>query len=146
MNKIKPLLWPDDWSDGLPKSKWSRFWLGKFPPFGAEYKAEQFINKQLKQRNHDDSLSYWGTDNERITILNEFCIIIKNWFKWPNQNFIPDDPFQVIFFDATGFHVDDARNDAFNDMREKWKISATDINEWNQITLGEVVDKIKAKL
>lgn len=146
MNKIKPLTWPDDWVGGLPKSKWSCFWLGKFPPFGAEYKAERFIDKQLKQRNLEDSLSYWETDSERIKILNDFCMIIKKWFKWSNQNFIPEDPFQIIFFDATGFHVDDARDDAFLDMQEKWKICDKDINEWNHMSLGDVVDKIKAKL
>jgi hypothetical protein len=140
--RIQPLFWPDNWKNGLPKSRWSRFWLGQIPFLGPENIAERFINKQLKQRNYKVCLSQWGTDEERIKNFLDFSEIIKRWFKWQNQNFIPADPFQIIFFDATGFHVDDARDDAFSEMRTRWNVSQTDLNEWNELTLGEVIDRI----
>jgi len=146
MKKIEPLSWPNNWENGLPKRKLSRFGFGKIPPFGVEYKVEKHIQSQLLSRAPEVCLSLWGNDETRLNIYREFCDIIKHWFKWKNQNFIPDDPFQIIFFDATGFHVDDARDDAFLEMKKKWHITYSDIQGWNSLTLSKVIDNIKDKL
>ena len=143
MNTIKPLCWPDNWTEGLPKSRWRRFWLGKVALFGSEYKAERFINKQLKKRDYDACLSRWKSDDMKV--LGDFREIVKRWFNRANQNFIPEDPFQIIFFDAMGFSVDDARVDAFSDMEAIWDISVSDFHEWQRMTLGEVFNSLKEK-
>ena len=54
------------------------------------------IHKQLLAR-PKPLPGVWGDDPKRLQTARYLCGVLKEEYDWPNNHFIPDDPFDIIF-------------------------------------------------
>ena len=64
-------------------------------------KRRVFISKQLDQRGCQPLRAVW-TDSESEKIAGVAGEIIKTHCRWPNGNFLPDDPCDLLLTDSAG--------------------------------------------
>lgn len=98
MATYSPLSWPFDWN-GL--SQFQKKVLYGIPFIGPQYRARKHIESQLQSR-PDPCVDVWPTDEDTRSIVATMAPILQKYFNWPNSHFIPEDPFDVIFWDHTG--------------------------------------------
>ncbi len=100
--------------------------------------VEQKLCMQLISRPKPNP-AVWGNNPRRVEIGQYVCKIAKQEMGWPNDHFIPDDAFEIVFwshYDA--FDIDEA---IFNiEDHLNIKIQNQDVQKWVGKTLGEVVD------
>src|SRR5207248_281522 len=49
-----------------------------------------------------ECLGAWGDDPHRRELAQTLCQALARAKKWPNDRFIPDDPFEIAFFEPSG--------------------------------------------
>ena len=91
---VYPLVWP--------KSKTNPGQLDKsfrgFPVFGPEVRIRKDIMRQLKAR-ESHCLHLWKELPGKTKLFLLIAPIIQRNFGWPNDNYIPDDPLEILIFD-----------------------------------------------
>ena len=93
----------------------------------------------------------WGDDLGRCAAARTICEIIRDAFVWPNDRFIPADPFRCVFFNV------DTDGCLVNAMEDK--IAVTNLSKYlgfdvhddivaaleTESTLGEVINNLLDK-
>jgi acyl carrier protein len=100
------------------------------------------IDQQLRER--PDTSEQWGSDPRRQEISATVRSLIAEELGWPNDHFIPDDPFGIAFWGHQ-----DGLDDVSAAMRiEKQFGFRLPDSEWERFwchgTLGEFVDRLIA--
>jgi len=139
----KPLFWPFDWNSlsGLQKS------FLEFPFFGARARAHREIISQLTRRSVE-CLAHWDNFSEKERELaKKISKIVCKCFAWPNEYFLPDDPFEIMIWERSGDFM--ATTEAIatieNELGLKQKTSA----EWESLmkqNYGKVIQIISSSL
>lgn len=101
---VEALSWPFEWGK---LSRLDRFLLG-VPFIGAQAKAKRPLNARLARRT-PACLELWGA---RRADAEKFSRVLARELAWPNALFIPEDPFDILCWDAGAYAVDDLRVDA----------------------------------
>ncbi len=96
-----PLRFPPQWPDICRRS----FLLG-FPLIGPQAGAYDDICTQLSQRT-PDCWSTWGPDKARLEAARFVARTVAEAVEWPNPIFVPDDPYDLVFWDHKSCVVDD---------------------------------------
>jgi acyl carrier protein len=90
---MTPLTWPDLLPQPEPGS-----WVQQLFTSGSYYsnlrKATEHVTKELLARSKPDPL-LWGDDPRRIQIGALVCKCIQENYFWPNDHFLPEDPFDI---------------------------------------------------
>jgi len=123
----------------LPSTEHASDWIDAVVTWagGRSSKARE-IAHQLEMRPHPPD-SVWGNDPERLKIAHLVCRLAQEYFWWPNDHFIPEDPASVAFYE----HVDGMDFTGLVIGLED-ELSTSFIDEealaWLDMSLGEVVD------
>jgi hypothetical protein len=96
-----PLQFPRQWPDMRRRS----FLLG-FPLIGPQAGAYQDICAQLQQRT-PDCWSLWGAADARVKAAQFVAKTLGEAVEWPNPIFVPEDPFELLFWDHKSCAIDD---------------------------------------
>jgi len=91
-----PLYWPEAWDK---KTKVQGF-LSDVPFFGLRSRTFRFFRKEVEKRTYK-VLSLWGNDAGIYRCLCIVSPVVKEYFKWPNAYFIPEDLCDILFWDPT---------------------------------------------
>ena len=103
----------------------------RFRPIIAE------IERQLLARPETDQ--YWETYDEFGCLNRRLRKLIATEFHWPNDRFLPDDSFEIVFWDH-GVSMDDLWTIQCIEEEFGIEISADDLMPvWQGGTLGEFV-------
>jgi len=141
---VEPLKWPkyfQDYVDDLrrrpPAINFS------IPYFGAEDRAYRDVCAQIKKRTRC-SLKAWLRIDQRYVVARELSALLARICRWPNDFFIPDDPFEVLCHSAL-FLDDFPMMDLCLAMIEQFEIRGDEISadDWTgllKLNLGQVVD------
>jgi len=138
---VAALSWPFDWGR---LSKLDRFLLG-MPLIGAQAKAKRHIDAQLRGRT-PECLRLWSP--ERVDLARRLSDILAFQFRWPNALFIPDDPLQILCWDAGAYAVDDLRCQAALIDLEKSAdrvLPDEEVESLLRKRFGEVVDVLSGR-
>ena len=96
---MEPLHWPDFYQSEAdePQSFWKRLpfigWLFSSSDYEAVINS---VKEQLLAR-PKPSPGMWGDDLSRVKMARYLCSTVKEEYEWPNDHFIPDDPFEIVF-------------------------------------------------
>jgi acyl carrier protein len=110
------------------------------PIIGPQASERRGIITQLKQR-EASCLAFWSKNKQRREVFEAISKIIQRDFGYPNNYFIPEDPFEILFWDDfDGMAVVEASMN----LEDKFGISLSeqDFVKMHNMTLGEVVDFI----
>jgi hypothetical protein len=115
-------------------------------PFAATLEQDRFrpivheIERQLRERS--DTTSFWGDPGARQDTAKHLRRILADEFGWPNDYFLPDDPFGIVFW----AHCDGLDDVSAIQRIEKVYAISLPIPElehlWQHGTLGEFVDLV----
>jgi energy-coupling factor transport system substrate-specific component len=97
-SSITPLRWPVDW-DRL--SDWQKV-LVDMPIVGAQARCAKAILHQLSLRNEDCLAAWSGFSPREIEFSRTISKIVQKHLGWPNDYFIPSDPFEIVIWDRHG--------------------------------------------
>lgn len=97
-SEIKPLEWPS--LDGETLSLFRRVTFF-FPVFGQASIIKRHIDDQLRARERQ-LLHTWDEYPSIAPLAFKCSALIKKHFRWINAYFLPNDPFDILFFDYTG--------------------------------------------
>ena len=104
---MTPLKWPDSFVPPPPEpprtpgaQSWLRMlwdlFLLRLPMWYPGYDTVvPYIEEQLLARGPSDP-SRWGDDPLRVRIGQLACKLIQKEYDWPSDNFLPDDPLDVV--------------------------------------------------
>ncbi len=141
---MEPLHWPDQLQQHAQKPPlWHRLPLvGLYKPPNFS-RAIEPVAEQLKTRQPPPP-EVWGDDPARVNVAHYLCSAAQKRYQWPNDHFIPEDPFDVVFqipFDDLEIVEMVLR------FEEELKITISDeeAQQWADKTLGEVVDFLLRK-
>jgi hypothetical protein len=95
---LKPLSLPAHWQQ---PSQFQRLFY-EFPFLGLADRIERHIARELKRRNRSECLSVWEGDPQVLAIRDRLSAIIRDCLCWPNDNFIPADPCQLLLWTTVG--------------------------------------------
>lgn len=135
---VQPLKFPFDWNR-LSSLQKVLLW---FPLFGPQVSARRSIIRQLKRRTVND-LKMWddfSSDEKRIARI--VSGIIQNQFSYPNDLFMPNDPFEIMIWDSLG---DLGTTEVVSDIEEKLALKRKDSGEWESLAredFGTVVSML----
>jgi hypothetical protein len=89
---VPPLHWP------VPNTTLrKRTWFSRLMGHPSDYVAtKQNISEQLLKR-QKSNVDIWGDDPIHGQVGQQICRIAKDVYDWPTDNFIPDDPFDIVF-------------------------------------------------
>jgi hypothetical protein len=135
---------PKEWFENWPFSL-VFFWLGKplwiykdrFKPVIIE------IETQLISR-PKPSHAVWGTDQNRVKMAQDVCAIVKDIYGWPNDYFIPQDPFDVVFQMTFGeFEL----AECIVRFQEELSVNIgnQEAEKWSGKSMGDMVDCLLAR-
>ena len=88
-----PLSWPQWWAQ---RSRWVDFLVG-MPLIGPGRRLRKSIWRQLSAR-HDVILNAWEPSERNVA--RKVSSVIQECLGWPNAFFVPDDPLEILLFDA----------------------------------------------
>ncbi len=144
---MKPLVCDALWTTQPSKTERRLMWLPFIGwAFAAALVQARFrpmvrsIEQQLRER--PDTSELWGSEPRRRELSSAVRTLIEEEFGWPNDHFIPDDPFGI----ACWGHEDglDAVS-AVTRIKKEFGFHQPD-SEWERLwfhgTLGEFVDHI----
>lgn len=105
--------------------------------------VEHEIEKQLISR-PKASPSIWGNNPRRVELGQYISEIAKLQMGWPNDHFMPEDPFEIVFWShKDALDIDEAILNI--EDRLDIVIREGDVQKWVGKTLSEVVDHLLAK-
>jgi acyl carrier protein len=87
---MKSLAWPDAFYQPAPSSRLKRF----FTPYANFAQVKEALDQQLRERPRPDP-HLWGDDPVRVKTGSLLCKLIEETYQWPNDHFLPDDPFDI---------------------------------------------------
>ena len=93
---------------------------------------------QLKSRSIG-CLRLWGGEVDRFHILCFLLPIVKEYGRWPNCYFMPDDPCEILFFDPTSELL---AAEAVCKIHEELSLPADMLDDLDALTYGELVDRL----
>ena len=93
---IKPLSWRKD----LEKPTGMSRFFQDMPLFGAVRRRRRAVHRQIATRNAAECASLWDDKPEEKAIAIKVAEIAQAYLGWPNANFIPTDPCEIIFSPA----------------------------------------------
>lgn len=146
---MKPLVCDALWTTRPSKAE---RWLKGFPIIGWAFASAleqarfrpmvRSIECQLRERS--DTAGQWGSDPKRREVSTSFRRLIAEEFGWPNDHFVPGDPFGI----ACWGHRDGMDNvSAVMRIEKEFCFQQPDF-EWERLwlhgTLGEFVDQLMA--
>ena len=88
----------------MNRDRFQSFLLG-MPFIGPEHRTHMLLAAQLQQRD-ETCLLAWGDACDRIRLARQVSGIIHKWLYWPNDFFIPEDPFEILVWDHTAYYSD----------------------------------------
>ncbi len=116
------------------------FLLG-FPLIGPQAGAYRDICAQLEQRT-PECWSLWG-DDARLKAAQFVAGTLAEAVEWPNPIFIPEDPYELLFWDHKSCAIDDlSLVDAMMQIEEHFKVSPSEkqMETFETGTVGGYVD------
>ena len=96
-----PLRHPRQWPDLQRRSL-----LVGFPIIGPQAGAYADICRQLSLR-APECWSLWGPNAARVEAARFVAKVVGEAVEWPNPILIPDDPYELVFWDHKSCTVDD---------------------------------------
>lgn len=141
MNSTKPLEWPVNWATLTPSQKL----LMDFPLVGTLDRSFKCIAEQLKHRSEVSRDSWKPFCPKEQTIARVIARIAKEEIGWPNTYFIPDDPFEILLWDAG---EDLLTTSAVERIESDIGLEGMDDDQWKELasqTFGEVVRELLAR-
>lgn len=139
---MTPLEWPDFVQQPAPASWFKRHFTCWNNYWNNLHQATAHLNRQLLARPRPDPL-VWGEDPLRIKMGLLVCKRIQTNYAWPNDHFLPEDPFKTI----TLLPWDDLDIvELVMALEEELDIVIVDAEamSWDELTLGNVVDRLLA--
>jgi hypothetical protein len=116
------------------------------PFFGIRDRVFKEIVAQMRQRSADLSESWNRFSSAELGVEQRISKIALEELGWPNDHFLPSDPFEIIMWDGTG---DLATASAIDRMERELGLRRRSDGEWQELaslTFGDVVQKIAAEL
>jgi hypothetical protein len=141
MNSTKPLEWPVNWAALTPSQKL----LMDFHFVGTLDRSFKGIAEQLKHRSEVSRDSWKPFCTKEQTIARVIARIAKEEIGWPNTYFIPDDPFEILLWDAG---EDLLTTSALERIESDIGLEGMDDDQWKELasqTFGEVVCELSAR-
>jgi hypothetical protein len=149
---MQPLTCPELYQLDLNESKAEKFW-SKIPLLGwwiassmwakRARPVEQEIEKQLLSR-PETNPALWGDNPRRVKLGQYISKIVKQEMGWPNDHFIPEDVFEIVFWSHhDALDIDEAILNVEDHLNIK--IQENDVQRWVGKTLGELVDDLLVK-
>ena len=132
-----PLQVPPQWPDIRRRS----LLLG-IPLIGPQAGAYDHICQQLALRTAD-CWALWGPNEARVQAAQFVARTVGEEVEWPNPIFIPDDPFELVFWDHKSCAVDDlSLVGAFMTIESHFGASPSDedLDRFQEGTFGAYVD------
>lgn len=141
MKDLAPLQWPPDMGELLRKKG---FLLG-IPFVGPQEKIYRHICEQLLRRD-TTYLDLWSPDAESRSLGADCARVIAKDMNWPNDYFIPEDPFAILCWDKTACAVDTLLVSGLLLQFEKMAGISKQTNRWweecGTKTFGEVIQAL----
>lgn len=130
----RPLQWPERWRH---PNQYDRL-LSDVPVLGLNARVHRNICGQLKSR----SIACFGLWGEDVDCFHTLCFlspIVKEYGRWPNCYFIPDDPCAILFFDPTSVLL---AAEAVCKIHEELSLPAEMLDDLDALTYGDLVDRL----
>lgn len=136
---MEPLHWPESFSVS------HKPWYKMLFTADKQYKPTiDYVKRQLIERDKPDP-AWWGNDPVRFKVAKQVCHRIQERYEWPNDHFIPEDPFDVLFLTPW----DDLEvNEVILELEDDFRVHLSDaeVADWQGKTLAAVVDSVYSKL
>lgn len=133
---MKPLQWPPLFYQPVQLSWFQRL----FAPDDRYRQVTEQLKRELKARPRPEPPT-WGADPERVRIALLLCKKTQETYDWPNDHFIPEDPFEIIaLLPWDDLDVVELAMALEEDLTID--IENFEVETWASITLGEVVDQL----
>jgi hypothetical protein len=132
---VRPLHWPFDW-DRMPSLQ--RF-LWSLPVIGPQSQAYRSIARQLNLRGSECREAWNRFSQSEKAIATTISGVVKRNLGWPNDYFIPGDPFVILVWDRNG---DLATTEALAQIETRLRLRRRTPSEWESLfgkDFGEVV-------
>lgn len=111
------------------------------PIVGVNARRHRELVAILKRRG-PEVLGLWGDDVERLRFVCLISPILKEYGRWPNALFVPEDHMRVLLWDPTMELLD---VEAIAVLGDQLAVSAEEIAELIDRCYGEFVDEIRRK-
>lgn len=108
------------------------------PFIGIDKRAFRSIKQQLAQRSISE-LSNWGQESARLQVRDTLTSLLREYLRWPNDRFIPEDPCAILVFDPT---TELRAVEARRVIEDKFRLPIGFLDELNNWSFGELVDQI----
>lgn len=95
-SQCRPLNWPDIW---INQSLWGELSVG-LPLVGLDKRVLRILHRQLSIR-PSEALALWKNDPALMECRDRVSSLLQEYFYWPNNHFIPDDPCEILFWDPS---------------------------------------------
>src|SRR6266404_815554 len=139
---IAPLRWPFDWNH---LTAWQKM-LSLIPFVGPQARAHKDIVYQLRHRSAA-SIELWNRfSKSEVELARIISKVVKEALRWPNDYFIPDDPFEIVIWDK---HGDMATTETIAAIERKIGVEQKASAEWENLTkknYGSVVRFLSREL
>ena len=138
---MTPLQWPDFYQRPAPTpiSWFAQLWHGSCHQCSQ---VTEHLKRELIARSRPDAL-VWGEDPLRIRMGLLACKHIQRNYEWPNDHFVPEDPFDILIllpWDDLEIVELVMALEADLDMT----IADSEVEAWVGTRLGNVVDRLLA--
>ena len=134
---MMPLQWPEFYLQPVQMSWLKRLW------HKSDYlQVMEYLQRQLLTRSRPD-LRIWGEDPMRIRMGIVVCKKIQETYEWPNDHFLPEDPFDILML----MPWDDLEiAELVMGLEEDLEIDIPnpEVEAWFGATLSTVVDRLMA--
>ena len=133
MKKTEPLEWPNE----LRNTTGVRKVFTGLPIIGPDKAAKAKLDRQLSDR-EPLPVEVWS-DERKHAIFKTIAQIIQEHCRWPNSNFVPEDPCEILFWNPSG----DLRDvEAVLQILDHFRLPETLVDELRNMTLGDLVDRV----
>lgn len=134
MTDISPLYWPRV----CKEPTWIQRFLRGIPILGIDSVARRHICAQLALRDRS-CLQLWPDNSELITTISFVFSKIQEWFRWPNDFYMPEDPCEILFWDSS---LELRVEGALLELASRLHIPIDLLAEWMNGSLGDFVNRI----
>jgi hypothetical protein len=133
---LQPLCLPNE----LQSPEGLQVFLKELPLVGLVSRRRRCVRRQLKARSQIATGSGFATaDLTTKEIAEEISNLIREHFGWPNANFSPLDPCELLFCNSASGMQDVS---AILGISKRFGLEGDALNDYQSLSFGQLVDRV----
>lgn len=115
--------------------------LKELPLAGIISRRRRAVRRQLETRKSITASGAFGSaDVETQRIADEVSNVIREHFRWPSGNFIPEDPCELLFCGSASGMQDVS---AIMEIGKRFGLGDDELSDYRSLSFGQLVERVK---